>query len=419
MKAVQLRVLYLGFLACMTACAHPPSATSATARPTDGFERVEAAELEAFRVLAAADARFAARAHVEPTQLELARAMQASMTAEEPAVMLGGGPDAFTRAPRAQAFPRIDRLVASLSPAAPAARAELAVLRAVVGEEEARFARETPLPAAAVRLIRALATLEPPRNVQERALNDAGLTRRLGEIEDSLDVADSLDGDSIQDALDELEPRVGSVYPEATKALTSLRLAVSHGLKEPQGARPLPALAAPLSPAPKERWTSLRQRLRAELVEWRSAADSVNAGDRERDATELLLGRATCGAPTRPASLSLPPERAFGCRALVKGTLEPLLLEVVVHDLLTLGLWSLEIAADRQDYRRVLSQYAMAGRVPGDVGGKLARRVAAEPELGLRAATVGEELAALPPSQRARWIQDYLARGAFLERELR
>lgn len=395
------------------ASAQPPAASPAAGvSPVD----VRAARTDTFRELAAADARFARRARIEPTQADLARAMQASLAVEEQAGLLEGAPDPFTRAPREKALERARQRLGAMAATEPAARGELALLRAVLREEDARFAREAKLPDASVRLIHALSATPPPRTNEERAQNDAALTRRLGDLEDALDTADTLDGDAIEDALDELEPQVSLVYPEATKALTSLRLAASRDLPTPKGARPLPTLAVPLPPGAKAAWVTQRERVRKELVAWRSALDSVNAADREQEATELVLGRSPCGAA--PLPLALPPERTFACGALARGAEQPLLLELVVHDLLTVGLWALELTEERGNYRRVLSQYAMAGRVSADVGGKLARKVAAEPEVALRAALVGQELAALPQAARPQWIRDYLARGAFLPAEL-
>lgn len=394
--------------------ASPPVAAAPAVGAT--MENVLAAQAETFRELAAADARFARRASAMPTRVDLARAMQASVAAEEPAGLLSGAPDPLTRAPRQKALEAATARIAGLAPTAPDARGALALLRAVIREERARFTREAKLPDASVRLIHALAAAPPPLSNEERAQNDAVLTRRLGEIEDSLDAADSLDGDSIEDALDQLEPQVTSIYPEATKALTSLRLASSLDLPPPSGTRAIPVLAVALPIGTKAAWVAHRERIRTELLQWQSAADSVRASDREREATELVLGRSPCGAT--PSPLAPPPERTFGCSALARGAEEPLLLTLVVHDLLTLGLWAIELSEERSNYRRVLSQYAMAGRVPADVGGKLARNVAAAPEAALRAGQLGGELAALPKAARPKWIRDYLARGAFLPAEL-
>lgn len=392
-----------------------PRAALAPALST-GVREVHDAQSEFFHELAAADARFAARAGIQPTQTELTRAMQASLAVEEAAGLLAGAPDPFTRAPRAMALAHARARLGTLAPSAATARAELAMLHAVLREEEARFAREATLPAASVRLIHALAATPPPRSEAERAHNDAALTRRLGDLEDALDTADTLDGDAIEDALDELEPRVAQLYPEATRALTSLRLACSRDLPAASGARALPQLAMPLSADASVVWSAQRQQIRAEIQHWHSAVDSVNAADREQEATALMLGRAACSASATPLSPS--PERRFGCAALARGAEQPLLLELVVHDLLTAGLWALELAAERGNYRRVLSQYAMAGRVSPDVGGRLARTLAAEPEAALRAALIAQQLAALPAAARPAWIRAYLARGAFLPAEL-
>jgi len=400
-------------------CASQPAAApSTTVRKTVTLEEVRAASHDTLRELAAADGRVAQRAHVEIDQADLARAMQASLATEESAALLSGTPDAFTRAPRARAFAAAHARLDGLAPVDPAARTELAALRAVLREEEARFGREATLPAAATRLVRALASVEPPRTTAERTQNDVVLARRLGEIEDSLDDADSLDGDAIEDALDELEPFVGTVYPEAEKALTSLRLACGQALPAPHGPRRIPALAVTIGAGTKARWIELRARVRTEREAYQTPDESVHSADREAQATDLLLQRGPCPAAPAPARVSPAPERAFGCAALERGAGAPLLLDLVVHDLLTVGLWAIELGEERAGYRRVLSQYAMAGRVSTEVGSKLARRAAAEPETALRAGLIGQELAALDRPARAQWIRDYLARGAFLAAEL-
>lgn len=421
----------LSILSCvgLLACAGPQRPIRATSAIGGSLRDIEHARDETWRELAAADPRFARRAHLQPSQAEVAKAMQASLVAEENAALLGGGPDPFTRAPRDRALGLSKNRLEPLMGGAPSldARLELAGLIAVLREEQARFDREASLPRAGTRLIRALAATEPPQSIvdasgsatpEEMRRTDATLSRRLGEIEDSLDESDSLDGDAIEDALDELEPLLGPSYVDAEKALTSLRLACNQKLATPHGARPLPPMAARVPADAKAQWIALRDRMKKELLAYQTPAESVRASEREAEATQLLFEATTCGAPAWPSSLRPSPERVFACGALQHARTDALLLPLIVHDLLTLGIWALELAENRDGYRRVLSHYAMAGRVSPDVGSKIARRAAAEPELALRAGLLGQELAGIAPAQRPAWILAYFERGSFLPAEV-
>lgn len=416
--SMRLRASVILLFASMAACAPQTRPASPKAHAGSSLADVRRVTEQSVRELAAADARIAKRAHLEPTQADLARAMQASLAAEESAALLSGAPDPFTRAPRIVALERAHARSAGLAPREAGARLELAALQAVLREERARLERESQLPAASSRLIRAMAALEPPRSTLEMGQNDAALSRRLGEVEDALDTADSLDCDGIEDALDDLEPFVGSVYPEAEKSLTSLRLACGQALPAARGKRALPPLASAPTALAKARWIALRSRIRNELQAYQAPAESVRSGEREAETTQLLFERAPCVAPAFPPGLGPSSERAFGCGALARARDDAALLRLVIHDLLTLGLWSLELAEERHDYRRVLSLYAMAGRVSAEVGSKLARKAAAEPEIALRAGLLGEQLATLEPAARPKWIRDYLAGGLFLPAEL-
>lgn len=400
-----LRPLLLGL--ALVGCAHtsanpaPPVRQDAPARA-----EVQRAAHDTFLELAAADARFARRTSVQPTPTALARGMQLALEREELVRLLDGAPDPFARAPRERALARADERLQRL-PAVP----ELALLRAVIREEHERFARESELPRDAARLIRALATTPPPATEIERAANDVTLAVRLGEIEDALERADSLDGDAIEDALAELEPQM-RLYPEMTKALTSLRLAAGQALPPPKGGRAL-------SNAPdRARWIAARNAIRAELLAWQSAADTVDAGAREERAAELLFSQQSCPAARVPAGLAPSSPRTFGCAALAGAREQAWILKLVVHDLLTYGLWAIELAEDRADYRRVISRYAMQSHVAPELAAKLARRAAAEPEIALRGGHIGAALAAQNEAARAAWIQSYLANGAFLSEEL-
>lgn len=401
----------------LAGCATTPAPRVATA-PTAHAPWSETRD-QILRELAAADPRFARRARLQPTQAELAAALQASIATEEQAGVLNGGPDAFTRAPRERALQRAaTRLASTPAPGSAEDAREQAGLRILLLEERTRFARETPLPRAATRLIRALAQLDPPQSMIELQRTDATVSRHLGDIEDSLDEGDSLDCDAIEDALDELEPLLGATYTDSEKALASLRLACDQTKPPARGARALPPLSTAVPSDAKGQWVELRDRVKGELRAYQTPAESVRESEREADAAGLLFGRTTCAATRWPGQVAAPPERAFGCAALQHAAEQPLLTSLMVHDLLTLGLWATELAEQREDYRRVLTRYAMASRVSPDVGSRIARRAAAEPELALRAGMLGAELAKRAPNERPGFIRDYLARGAFLPSEL-
>lgn len=407
-----MRVLFFVAGALLVGCgAHDAVAVRAPRAGESDLAAIEQAERESFLELAAADARFARRAHLQPSQLELGRGLQLSLQREEQARLLGGAPDPLTRAPRERALERAEARLQRRSPGDPKADAEHALFAAIVREERLRFSRESQLPRDAARVIRAMAETPPPASDQERAENDLTLAVRLGEIEDSLDQADSLDGDAIADALGALDPQL-SLYPETTKASTSLRLAVGQNLRAPTGGRPLPETVD------KAGWVRLRARMQDELHAWTSPADTVNEDEREQRAAEWLFGKAGCPAAALPQRVSPSAERSFGCAAIAHGAEEARVLLVVIHDLLTFGLWAAELGEERADYRRVLARYAMDGHVPPELGARLARRAAAEPELGLRAGQLGAALASLPAAARNTWIRNYLAGGAFLPAEL-
>lgn len=441
-------------------CGPTPETSNARAAQGDAERQVGAfqqLEEEVIRSLAAVDRRVAARAHLEPREVELRHLTMDAILAEDPSLaVVEGTIDPFSFEARARGLAAVRSKLAAAPAQLPAGAPgmlpspafEKELLERLVDEEIVRLDEERRLPRSASALVQAVVeTWSSPTGSREAAARDRWLARRLGEVRASVvsgrtNGANGLDvvrARELDDALDALEHDAEAAQlVHATAELLKLREAL-----EAEASRPAP-------PARSE-WPDVARRLRAHLGlaltpealearllelehTLRAAAErAVNDAHLSVDAvtayaSPLVLATGACavavpGSPVR--SMSPPLERAASCRlrqavAAADDAPTRAYALVAMHDHVVVALWALDVACGTATLTQATARHHPLSRPGPDVVARWERVALSRPTTAIGGGLTSAVLGAGDPQALARaWIELGEVPLDIAERELR
>ena len=390
-------------------CAMLAACGPATVRPVEAPRKASHAEMDRFvadenkllTVVAAADARVAARGIAVDADT-LHHAAMSGILAEDPTLaMEGDRPDVFSFDARARALDAADEILAKWTapPDDPDATMqttlELELLHRFVASEKLRLADERHLPRSASTLLIATATTWRPLEVKDVSERDDWLAQRLGDVTSALAPRSltALEREELEDAIDPLEHTVGDALPKSRAALVDLRIAVQR-----------------LEPAEKsDRWAEVAARLQADTgsklspetllallgAQAKAIRDEVGrlVGVEANEAVGERAGQWLTAAPTlchtasagsRMRALEPPPERAFECslrdRLIAAQTAaDELDVLVAMHDAVLTATWALVLARGGTDETIALAAPKPLTPMSPTVEGRLRRFAAVHP----------------------------------------
>ncbi len=395
------RVLAISF--CI-ACGAPPAAKPPQEHGGGhaDLDRFIADEEQVLSLLAAADARIAARG-IKPDPETLHHTVMGGVIAEDPTMgMEGDRPDVLSFDMRSRALDAARAIVekwrvpAGAGPALSRPDLEVELLGRMIASEKLRLVSERDLPRSAGILLGALATTWRAPDVAAAATHDAWLAGRIAQVSHTLapQSLTLLERDDLDDALDPLEHAMEGMTKSAA-ALIELRLAVQ---------RVDPALR------PRDRWDAISIRLAADdgmklsadtlLAFFATEAKLVKTemdalvGVKVTDeiatrAAESLFGNAepchaALAAPSRVRSLEPPPERAFDCALrsrmiAAKSANEVLDVLLAMHDAIIAASWAVVTARGGDATTIALATPKLASPLSPTAEGKLSRFAATRP----------------------------------------
>ena len=392
----------LVLLALLVACGGQASVPAVHPRPKPSrveLDQFLSDENRALEVMAAADARVAARGiDVDPTTRH--HAAMGAILAEDPSLaMEGNRPDVLSFEVRARALDSASALLARWK-TAPAdvdgsrPDLELQLLGRMIATEKLRLASERDLPRSAGILLGALATTWRTPDVKDVGERDEWLARRIGEVTKSLSpkslTAD--ERDDLDDALDPLE-RVIEGLPKSRAALVDLRLAVQR---------------VDLAAKPRDRWDEVGARLASDAgmrlssetllafltTEAKALHEEIDklVGVKvtedvaARAGSSLLAPPSACHAQVSSRLRALSPieERAFDCdlRARIidaHTAAENLDVVVAMHDAVVAAAWAVIIARGGDATTIALGAPKLIAPLSPTIEGKLTRFAATHP----------------------------------------
>jgi hypothetical protein len=279
-------------------------------------------------------------------------------------------------------------------------RIEQELLFRLIDEEEARNDEERKLPVSAADLVRALAASWPSlQSADERGVTDSLVAWRLDQVRSALapNALSVLERDDVLEALGELAPAVERAPASRTEsAIHRLREDVVSLQVAPLGlrgwddvARPLRVHVGVVSSEAKLRtaFAGARAKLAAQVdvafgVLGPEAAEEVRqmAGAKVARMPECPVVPSLAGVRT----LGPPPERAWACAAVFgaregESELSELVSLVVLHDLVTVGAWAVDLHGDLRDPALVRKNSPLASRVAPAVEARALREAATHP----------------------------------------
>ena len=365
------------------------------------------------RDLAAIDARFARRAHLDPSEADRSRVTMAAVLHEDATLALvDGAIDPFS-------FDARDRgLAAALAktnalPHDGAHATERELLVRVVDSEIARLDDERQLPRSASALVRAVVEgWQTPRDEREAGEADRWLAKRLGLVRASMKSArlDVVRARDLDDALDALEGRARRLIA-TTQEIVQLRDAL-----EEAGAAPAAGAAST--------WTLVGPRLRAELgptataeslarelaetekVLRARASKALGEGQIWTDKELFVFGPcvdAVAGA--RVPSIAAPPEREAGCRLrhfVAEATDEARVLSVLL-DHVVIAAWALDVARGASTLQHAEGEHHLFIAALPHVRSRYERIAVTRPVAAILAGMTARLLAADPAARAKAW----------------
>ena len=395
------------FLFAAAACGGttPTTVTAHAQKPNHTeIDQFVADEDRLLSVMAASDARIAARGiTIDPASLH--HATMGAILAEDPSLaMEGDRPDVFSFDVRGRAIEGAAGLVArwktppeDVLGTRPAL--ELELLGRFVASEKLRLASERDLPRSASGLLGALATTWRTPEVKDVGDRDEWLARRIGEVTKSF-APKSLtadERDELEDAVDPLEHLLEG-FPKSRAALVELRVAVQR---------------VDLAEKPRDRWDVVSARLAADtgmklsaetllaflVTEAKSVRDEIDklvgvklTEDVAARAADLVLAAnpnpgGTCRAPftgSKMRALGPPPERAFDCtmrtRFIDAHTAdENFDVLVAMHDAVVAAAWALVYARGGDATTIALATPKLVAPLAPTASGRLTRFAVTHP----------------------------------------
>ena len=279
-------------------------------------------------------------------------------------------------------------------------RIEQELLFRLIDEEEARNDEERKLPASSADLLRALAASWPSlQSAKERGVTDSLVAWRLDQVRAALapNALSSMERDDVLDALGDLAQSVERAPASRTEsAIVRLRDDVVALQVAPLGlrswddvARPLRVHVGVVSSEAKLRaaFGSARAKLAAQVdvafgVLGPEAAEDVRrmAGTKMARMPECPIVPSLSGVRT----LAPPPERAWACAAVFaaregESELSELVSLVVLHDLVSIGAWAVDLHGDARDPAVTRDASPLASRMPAAAMARALREAATHP----------------------------------------
>jgi len=358
--------------------------------------------------LGATDMRIALRMRIPPSKEVVERAAsEAVVRGDEGLGVLGGAIDVFSWKTREVRLGKLrEELGKAPDDGSEESRGEKALLGDLLEGEQARLVDEGVLGISASDRVRAIvATWGHPSSLIEVEQREHEVVRGLLDVSGDV-VLGQLKGPRItelEDALDPLERlAVPAGYPQATKALTFLRVELGKAHSTPGVTRgPLLFGSLAVHLGSRDKPETLLLKLEGEEASLRKEATAALAalGDEARvraleSAAVHVQEETPCDLPTSPSparALLPPPERALLCSPLHLAAsasirLDAAIVAVTLHDDVAIALWALALDHGRPDLDVARLAHPLIAPVSTDRRDRLARSALVSP---VRAIAVG------------------------------
>lgn len=366
------------------------------------LDRFVADEEHVLSLLAAADARIAARG-ITPDPLTLHHTVMSGVIAEDPTMgMEGDRPDVLSFDIRSRALDAAGAIAdkwkvpPEAGPALSRPDLEVELVKRLIASEKLRLVSERDLPRSASALLGALATTWRAPDVKDVQTHDDWLARRIADVTASLKPQSLTmpERDDLDDALDPLEHAMEGMTKSAA-ALVGLRLAVQR---------------VDVALRPRDRWDAISLRLAADdgmqlsadtLLAFLTTEAKLLKGEIDalvgvkvtddvatRAAETVLAESETChtqlAAPSRMRALEPPTERAFECslrkRMLAAHTANEVLdVLLAMHDAVVAAAWSVVTARGGDAVAVALAAPKLLAPISTTAEGRLSRFAATRP----------------------------------------
>jgi len=424
----------VGIAGCTPQTVPPPRSQAGGGEPApSGFESWETQWLEQ---LGAIDGRLAKRTGVPPSAEALQKvAVRAVIRGDKDLGVFGGGLDPFAFVAREKELHDLGvDLVRQKDDGSVDSRHEKVLLGRLIEGEELRVLRERVSATSTSDRVRAIVTAwddaKKGREVPEReVLIQRGLGDAAAELANGALAGPR--GLELEDALDLLEHlAVPDGYPDATKLITALRVAI--GKARPAATPPTTSRSLALD---VQLGTYLgmgkdRERLLAQLGEEEAALrfdalarlNALSEAE-QRDVRSLAAAHvdeeSSCTAAVHARGKSVargmrpPPERALVCEALLlageeSNAREEVAALVALHDDVTIALWAIELDGGSGVVDRSRIAHRLIASVASDRESRLARAALVLPVRAIAPALAVAVLDAEGPGQRheraVRWL---------------
>jgi hypothetical protein len=420
----------------LVACAAQPAppavdATKASESPEEAAKRVAKLhedEEHVLELIAASDARFAARLGGAKEARLHSASVKALATGDADAAIEDGALDFFSFTARGRSLDEAESLVAGTPTFEHDADAKLErdLLVRLVAEERARLLEEWTLPRGASALIRGVVeTWGAPESRKAAETRDARIARRLDEVRASLAGANvsRVTLTELDEALDPLE-RIATPgdYAKTAQAIARLRVALGDSTpRAEEDAESWQRLEAAMhahlgvGPTAEDLRAELEQAERALRAEATARIARAHPDERElaKHALALTLAASPCAAPPRASRLRAlppPPERAPLCGALhalhdAGDDTSRLAAVIALHDDAVVALWAFALHQGHATPSHATdSSHPFFGAQP-DREATLLRYAAARPVAAIAAGLAAGALASsLDGDLAARWL---------------
>jgi hypothetical protein len=352
--------------------------------------------------LGATDPRLAARLPVGPSvEVRQRAAAEAVVRGAADVGIVDGSIDVFSFGERERRLRRLrDELGSAPDSQTPEGRTEAVLLKRLLDAEDLRVVLERRSPESASERVRAIvATWGHPASAAEVDAREREVMRGLLDVISDVQPGrlSSPEAIELEEALDPLEHlAVPEGYPQATKAITWLRVELGKAHPVGVGRMPMPALGSRLSVdlGVSEDRDVVLARLEEEEASLRREAGAALKKLGEHAADEVLTAAAahvqaeTSCVPTPSGSLvrAMRPssERALVCEVLQlaaapASAAESLIANVVLHDDVAIALWAFALDKGATDLDVVRTQHPLISSVPHDRQDRLVRSALVSP----------------------------------------
>jgi hypothetical protein len=425
------KALLLGAMACLAACGGPSFEAPVTSPVLGETARVGFADWEARWLgdLGATDLRIALRLPGKRNEEARERASAEAVVRGADVWLVDGAIDVFSFDERARRLSRLrGELRAAPPDASPDARAEKMLLERLVDAEELRVAGERQSPESASERVRAIvATWGHPMSTAEVEAREREVTRGLLEVIGGVRIG-RLSRPRILELEDELDPlerlAIPEGYPEATGAITGLRVELGKAPTTGASRDPVPPFSVQLVTylGVRDDRDALVAHLDDEEATLRRDAKAALAGLPEHAANDALSEAAShvdmespCPAPQTTSlvrAMHAPPERALVCDVLrLAGGAQDVAVTIALHDDVAIALWAFALENGATDLDVTRTDHPLIGAVPHDRQDRLVRAALVSPARAIAPGLAVTLLDAAGPDARQERAKRWLAFG--------